>query len=322
MEPESTGDQFDDFTYWRPPLPDLSAVGLDTTTSHQAVVNEFNHQQVDEQDEYDEYDDEEEYDIVEPEEPLSSLLTGDAGNRLLGILGRLSQHLGENSRFARAASVLQGDVLSVRLQQQQQQDDAESRGRFEPAEGSTLAQPEVMSSVGSLLTMLNDPGHAHLSPERAIEHAEQTRPAPAPLRLFDLQMHDAAMPPPSPASPQALASLSPPRCPTFGLDEALTSCPICLEAIDDATEALEMPCTASAANIATSVSHVFHKECLLKWLGTRATCPVCRYAVPSQDEVELDAAAAAATTMDLVVDAVVDQVDGASAESLGPAQGA
>ena len=26
--------------------------------------------------------------------------------------------------------------------------------------------------------------------------------------------------------------------------------------------------------------HVFHKECLLKWLDSRNTCPICRHGLP------------------------------------------
>ena len=64
-----------------------------------------------------------------------------------------------------------------------------------------------------MLQLLHEPQGAGRFAERAstVEHdlssAERaTEIAPAPLVLFDIQ--DAAMPPPSPASPQALALLS------------------------------------------------------------------------------------------------------------------
>ena len=92
-----------------------------------------------------------------------------------------------------------------------------------------------------MLQLLHEPQGAGRFTERAstVEHdlssAERaTEIAPAPLVLFDIQ--DAAMPPPSPASPQALASLSPPVCPPFGLDAPAMSCPICLEIIDDVAD--------------------------------------------------------------------------------------
>ena len=51
-----------------------------------------------------------------------------------------------------------------------------------------------------------------------------------------------------------------------------TGCPVCLadmEAPEGAT-LREMPC-----------GHRFHEACLLEWLRTKHTCPVCRVALPS-----------------------------------------
>ena len=270
-----------------------------------------------------EYDENEqngtEDDTEEPdeEEPLS-LISSDAGNRLLGILGRLSQHLGANSRFARAANVLQDDVLRARL-------DATEHGRVGPAEGSILEQPDVRSSVVSLLTLLNDPhqpaaaGGALSSPARRLQTIE-LRSMPEPFVLFDMQM--AMSPPLSPASPKALASLSPPACQAFGLDQPPASCPICLEPITDLSEALEMPCTRELSRDASApaVSHAFHRPCLQQWLGTRSTCPVCRFALPTeedelarQDDATLEAAATAtiaeiAENAEMVLGSVVERV--------------
>jgi hypothetical protein len=50
--------------------------------------------------------------------------------------------------------------------------------------------------------------------------------------------------------------------------------PICLEPIEEALSALEMPCSSS-------VKHVFHRSCILEWLGTRNSCPVCRHLLPT-----------------------------------------
>lgn len=136
--------------------------------------------------------------------------------------------------------------------------------RVEPLDGSTLQRPEISRSVGSLLQILD-------SPESPISGPRHVVTAPPPL-MFD---PSAAMPPPSPASPESVATLSPP-CSKFILD-APTSCPICLEAIEEATAALQMPCARS---------HVFHKECLITWLGERNTCPVCRHHLPETEAAE------------------------------------
>lgn len=45
---------------------------------------------------------------------------------------------------------------------------------------------------------------------------------------------------------------------------------ICLMEFDDGTEATSMPC-----------EHVYHQECLVQWLKTSHTCPLCRYPIPT-----------------------------------------
>ena len=37
--------------------------------------------------------------------------------------------------------------------------------------------------------------------------------------------------------------------------------------------------------------HIFHKLCLLKWLDSRNTCPICRHGLPQASEAELAEAA-------------------------------
>ena len=230
-----------------------------------------------EQAEQEEEEEEEEEAQVDP----MDLLSGGAGARLLGLLGRLSQHLGAESRFARAAGMLHNDMrrqreAALQVQQGQEEEQPPSPFRVQPLEGSTLEHTEVMSSVGSLLTLLQT------TPTSAAEPAlvpRETTPN-EPMLLFDVA--DAAMPPPSPASPESLAALSPPPSDFFRLDTddvsaatdgaaAHPSCPICLEQITEPTGALQMPCARQ---------HVFHSECLLKWLDARNSCPVCRHLLP------------------------------------------
>ena len=55
-------------------------------------------------------------------------------------------------------------------------------------------------------------------------------------------------------------------------DNDQDQCTICLGDYDDNDDptAAKMPC-----------SHVFHRECLVRWLKTSHVCPLCRYAMPT-----------------------------------------
>lgn len=144
---------YNSFNYWHVPPASPRDLGLcdddepaeapvghpDVDEQAMAALTSSSHRQYDAHEDggSDEDEGEEGYGPDEPmDEPLR-LLTGDAGSRLIGILARLSEHLGTDSRFARAASVLQDDVLRVRHQQQ------EAPELVEPSETSTLVQPEV-----------------------------------------------------------------------------------------------------------------------------------------------------------------------------------
>ncbi|XP_073137923.1 uncharacterized protein [Henckelia pumila] len=48
------------------------------------------------------------------------------------------------------------------------------------------------------------------------------------------------------------------------------SCRICLEDFEQAVLVMIMPC-----------SHVFHKDCIRKWLKASHYCPICRYQMPT-----------------------------------------
>lgn len=53
------------------------------------------------------------------------------------------------------------------------------------------------------------------------------------------------------------------------------SCAICLEEWSEGDVAAEMPC-----------KHKFHSRCVEEWLGIHATCPLCRYEMPVEEEEE------------------------------------
>ena len=47
-------------------------------------------------------------------------------------------------------------------------------------------------------------------------------------------------------------------------------CSICLEKFSFEKVVVTMPC-----------SHSYHKDCIVRWLETSHTCPLCRYAMPT-----------------------------------------
>ncbi|MED6145702.1 hypothetical protein PIB30_027831 [Stylosanthes scabra] len=49
-------------------------------------------------------------------------------------------------------------------------------------------------------------------------------------------------------------------------------CAICKDALVPGTEASQLPC-----------SHLYHGSCILPWLSTRNSCPLCRYELPTDD---------------------------------------
>ncbi|CAK7354916.1 unnamed protein product [Dovyalis caffra] len=48
-------------------------------------------------------------------------------------------------------------------------------------------------------------------------------------------------------------------------------CTVCMEEIDAGREAIRMPC-----------SHVYHSDCIVRWLQTSRLCPLCRYRMPCE----------------------------------------
>ncbi|XP_072955019.1 uncharacterized protein [Typha angustifolia] len=49
-------------------------------------------------------------------------------------------------------------------------------------------------------------------------------------------------------------------------------CPVCKDSLSINTEAKQLPCL-----------HLYHPSCILPWLSTRNSCPVCRYELPTDD---------------------------------------
>lgn len=75
----------------------------------------------------------------------------------------------------------------------------------------------------------------------------------------------------SPASKLSVESM--PRVVIGEGQEKGGSCAICLEEWTGGDVAAEMPC-----------KHRFHSKCVEEWLGIHATCPLCRYEMPVEEE--------------------------------------
>lgn len=73
---------------------------------------------------------------------------------------------------------------------------------------------------------------------------------------------------PLPASKPSIDAMPRVAVTELGLD-----CAICLDGFEVGEEAREMPC-----------KHLYHSDCIEKWLGVRGTCPVCRFAMPVDDQ--------------------------------------
>eukprot|EP00252_Welwitschia_mirabilis_P026239 TRINITY_DN851_c0_g1_i2.p1 TRINITY_DN851_c0_g1~~TRINITY_DN851_c0_g1_i2.p1 ORF type:complete len:469 (+),score=91.04 TRINITY_DN851_c0_g1_i2:133-1539(+) len=51
------------------------------------------------------------------------------------------------------------------------------------------------------------------------------------------------------------------------------ACAICKDSLEDGNEANQLPCL-----------HLYHPDCILPWLRTRNSCPICRYELPTDDQ--------------------------------------
>ncbi|KAK4399778.1 E3 ubiquitin-protein ligase [Sesamum angolense] len=67
-----------------------------------------------------------------------------------------------------------------------------------------------------------------------------------------------------PAADSSIASLESKK-----ITEPGTSCSICMEEFEEGCDGVCMPC-----------SHVFHGDCIKKWLSTSHYCPLCRFEMP------------------------------------------
>ncbi|XP_039049553.1 E3 ubiquitin-protein ligase MPSR1-like [Hibiscus syriacus] len=73
-------------------------------------------------------------------------------------------------------------------------------------------------------------------------------------------------PGPAPASKASIEAM-----PRIKVKGSGSDCSICLEEFEVDEEAREMPC-----------KHLFHSDCIEKWLQIHGSCPVCRFLMPAE----------------------------------------
>ncbi|KAF5202750.1 E3 ubiquitin-protein ligase ring1 [Thalictrum thalictroides] len=72
-----------------------------------------------------------------------------------------------------------------------------------------------------------------------------------------------------PASKSAVLGL---KTVEIAAEEEALVCAICKEAVQVGEKAKKMPC-----------GHGYHGDCIVTWLGSRNTCPICRFELPTED---------------------------------------
>ncbi|KAJ4908774.1 RING/U-box superfamily protein [Raphanus sativus] len=60
------------------------------------------------------------------------------------------------------------------------------------------------------------------------------------------------------------------RVPTKSIDVSVKECSICIEDLSDVDE---------ESIVLHDCSHVFHKVCLLQWIWSKSSCPLCRHPI-------------------------------------------
>ncbi|EFJ07473.1 hypothetical protein SELMODRAFT_429694 [Selaginella moellendorffii] len=75
-----------------------------------------------------------------------------------------------------------------------------------------------------------------------------------------------------PAAKSAVDELEMVKIAQHHIDSGIAVCAICKEQLMLDEPAKQLPCL-----------HLYHQDCILPWLGSRNSCPVCRYELPTDD---------------------------------------
>lgn len=117
----------------------------------------------------------------------------------------------------------------------------------------------VLTVSLSVTAVTYDDGHEHHHnvEEQVVERAK--REALNSIRMV-------------PATKESIQALKELNDNEISLDTTIEQCSICLEKLsfEEKMKVVETPC-----------SHVYHKECIVRWLENCHMCPLCRYRMPT-----------------------------------------
>lgn len=91
--------------------------------------------------------------------------------------------------------------------------------------------------------------------------------------IQQLSENDANRHGPPPASESAINSLPTVIITGQLLHSEMSQCAVCKDDFEEGTQVKQMPC-----------KHLYHDDCILPWLKSHNSCPVCRFELPTDDE--------------------------------------
>lgn len=108
-----------------------------------------------------------------------------------------------------------------------------------------------------------------------------------------------------PASKAAVEAMPTIKITQDHLNSDASQCAVCKETFEEGANARQMPC-----------KHMYHEDCILPWLEQHSTCPVCRFAMPT-DEPQQERPAAAQAAQDPSVNSSVNPRGNTNSEGAG-----
>lgn len=94
----------------------------------------------------------------------------------------------------------------------------------------------------------------------------------APFQQIAEMIHASQQPPKKPTSKDFLSNL---HVRDIRADDELEKCYVCQDDYVEGDEVVVLPC-----------GHGYHRDCILPWCREHNTCPVCRYELPLEEQVE------------------------------------